>query len=285
MESIFASIAGRYTRLSYSEQLFADYVITNREQIIHMPIAELSASVGIAPSTIIAAVRKLGFSGYKDFKIALASELLNPLDSWAPVSSSGEDAACSTYRKVVQSNIEMLTESLEIVQFPLIQEAAAALLKAERVYLFGVGTSAVLAREAYDFLFRLGLHPSFHEDLHYQVLATARITERDVALIISQTGVNRDIIHIASLLKKRECRSIGISNYTGTPFGKYVDLLLAPLAMLSKVHENHFSLRIPILCIIETLYYVISEQMGDEYQSMLKVNQQLVEGSSVNRPA
>ena len=283
MKSILAEISDRYPRLSYSERLFADYVVTNREQIIHMPIAELSATIGIAPSTIIAAVRKLGFEGYKEFKIALASEQLNPLNTWNPTAPREEEPRQNTYCKVVLSNVDILTESLGTMQFPLIQEAASILLHADNIYLFGVGTSAVLAREAYDFLFRLGLHLYFHEDLHYQSLSIAQMTERDAALIISQTGINNDIIRIASLLKKRQCRTIGISNYSGTPFGKYVDLLLAPLNMLSKVHENHFSLRVPILCIIETLYYVMSEQMGDKYLSMLKVNQQIVEDSSVNR--
>lgn len=282
MKSALTQISNHYARLSYSERLFADYVLAHREQIIHMPIAGLSANIGIASSTIIAAIKKLGFEGYREFKIALASEQLNPVGAWNPVPEKTEPAECNTYEKVVSSNIAALEESLNTMEYSRLQEAAAVLLNADHIYIFGVGTSGVLAREAHDFFFRLGLSSSFHEDLHYQLLATARLKGRDIALLISQTGVNKDIINIAEKLKEGGHRAIGISNYMGTPFAKYMDLLLAPLTMLSTTHDNHFSFRVPILCIIETLYYIMSEQMGEQYQSVLSENHQLVENSSIN---
>ncbi len=283
MKSVLTQISNQYASLSYSEGLFADYVLANRDQVIHMAIADVSESIGIASSTIIAAVKKLGYSGFREFKLALASELLNPAGAWKHVPDSKEPEGTSTYRKVVLSNIAALEESLETMKYSLIQDVASLLLNAGHIYIFGVGTSGVLAREAHDFFFRLGLNSTFLEDLHYQLLAAARLKEGDIALLISQTGINKDIINIAEKIKETGQTIIGISNYMGTPFAKYTDLLLAPLTMLSTTHDNNFSFRIPILCIIETLYYTISEQMGEKYQSALKANRQVVEGSSVNR--
>lgn len=283
MKSVLTQISNQYASLSYSEGLFADYVLANRDQIIHMAIAEVSENIGIASSTIIAAVKKLGYSGFREFKLALASELLNPAGAWKHVPASKEPEGTNTYRQVVLSNIAALEESLETMKYSLIQDVASLLLNAGHIYIFGVGTSGVLAREAHDFFFRLGLNSSFSEDLHYQLLAATRLKEGDIALLISQTGINKDIINIAEKIKETGQTIIGISNYMGTPFAKYTDLLLAPLTMLSATHDNNFSFRIPILCIIETLYYTVSEQMGEKYQSALKANRQVVEGSSVNR--
>ncbi len=283
MKSVLTQISNQYASLSYSEGLFADYVLANRDSIIHMAIAEVSENIGIASSTIIAAVKKLGYSGFREFKLALASELLNPAGAWKHVPGSKEPEGTNTYRQVVLSNIAALKESLETMEYSLIEDAASLLLNAGHIYIFGVGTSGVLAREAHDFFFRLGLNSTFSEDLHYQLLAASRLKEGDIALLISQTGINKDIINIAEKIKETGQTIIGISNYMGTPFAKYTDLLLAPLTMLSTTHDNNFSFRIPILCIIETLYYTISEQMGEKYQSALKANRQVVEGSSVNR--
>ena len=283
MKSVLTQISNQYASLSYSEGLFADYVLANRDQVIHMAIADVSENIGIASSTIIAAVKKLGYSGFREFKLALASELLNPAGAWKHVPGSKEPEGTNTYRQVVLSNIAALEESLETMKYSLIQDVASLLLNAGHIYIFGVGTSGVLAREAHDFFFRLGLNSTFSEDLHYQLLAAARLKEGDIALLISQTGINKDIINIAEKIKETGQTIIGISNYMGTPFAKYTDLLLAPLTMLSTTHDNNFSFRIPILCIIETLYYTISEQMGEKYQSALKANRQVVEASSVNR--
>ncbi len=281
MKSVLTQISNCYSQLSYSERLFAEYVLSNQNQMIHMPIAQVSSNLGIAASTILAGIRKLGFEGYREFKIALASECLNPIHTWNSPNALPEAEQSDIYQKVVLSNIAALRESLDNMEYARIRDAASLLLKAGHIYLFGVGTSSVLAREAYDFLFRLGLSAWFQEDRHYQLLVPARMQRNDIALLISQTGVNKDIIKIAELLKNHDCQTIGISNYMGTPFGKHMDLLLAPLAVASRTHDNNFSFRIPILCIIEALYYEISAQMGDCYHSILKQNKQLAEKNSV----
>ena len=254
MKSALTEMQNQYMKLSYSERLFADYIFANRDQIIHMPIAELSQKIGIASSTVIAAIKKIGFSGYRDFKLAMASELLDPINTQNFSLNGVNTTNLGLYQQVVHVNI----------------------------YIFGVGTSGVLAREAYDFLYRLGFQSTFHEDLHYQRLSANRVTSDSTALLISQSGVNKDIISLAEVLYNSPCKTIGVSNYTGTPFCKYTDLMLAPLTEPSNIHDNNFSFRIPILCILETLYYAIMEQLGDKKNPVLNQNHQLVQDHSIN---
>ena len=47
MKSALTEMQNQYMKLSYSERLFADYIFANRDQIIHMPIAELSQKTQI----------------------------------------------------------------------------------------------------------------------------------------------------------------------------------------------------------------------------------------------
>ena len=79
MSSGFSKIQSNIDRLSYSERLFAEFALKNQTSIIHTPIAELAEKLGIAASTIISACKRLGYSGFKDFKLALAAAPNNPL--------------------------------------------------------------------------------------------------------------------------------------------------------------------------------------------------------------
>ena len=282
MKSALTEMQNQYMKLSYSERLFADYIFANRDQIIHMPIAELSQKVGIASSTVIAAIKKIGFSGYRDFKLALASELLDPINTQNFSLNGVNTTNLGLYQQVVHVNTTILNESLQNLSDIKFKEAASMLLQSDHIYIFGVGTSGVLAREAYDFLYRLGFQSTSHEDLHYQRLSANRVTSDSTALLISQSGVNKDIISLAEVLYNSPCKTIGISNYTGTPFCKYADLMLAPLTEPSNIHDNNFSFRIPILCILETLYYAIMEQLGDKKNPVLSQNHQLVQDHSIN---
>ena len=154
MISCTKNIIDNYNRLSYSEKIFADYVLANKCKVVYMSIKELADTMGIASSTIIAATKKLGYSGLKEFKISLASEPTNSTDHMV-VPSSQMQQGPNIFKEVVYSNISALEETFNTLSYSLIEQAASLLLSAGTIHIYGIGTSAILAREAYDFLFRL----------------------------------------------------------------------------------------------------------------------------------
>ncbi|WP_367569011.1 MurR/RpiR family transcriptional regulator [Lacrimispora sp.] len=279
MKSCTKNIIDRYQKLSYSEKIFADYVLLNKAKVIYMSVAELSNATHIAASTVISATKKLGYSGIREFKISLASEQLNPVDHMLiPTKQSDFN---NIFKDVVHSNIYALKETLNTLNPLLIEQAVELLLAADTIHIYGIGTSAILAQEAYDFLFRLCLNCVIYTDPYYQKISIATQKENDVSLIISQSGVNREILFIADQIHSYGHKIIGISNYMGTPFSKYCNVLLAALPNVSNIHDNHFSFRIPILCIIETIYYSLTQAMGDRYKSALDLNQSIINETSL----
>lgn len=284
MASCIKQVTDLYDTLSYSDKLFADFVLQHPSQLIHMSIDKAASQIGVAPSTIIATVKKLGYEGFRAFKIHLASELTNPTsESWEksqPAILSGSEG--SLYEKVVKANISALEESLGAIGTREMEQAVHILLGAKRVYFFGVGTSSILAYEAMDYLFRIGLQCVYFSDYHRQVVSIASIRPDDAAILITQSGVNKEILSISELLKQENIPSIGISNYTNTPFSKYVDVLLAPLQSLSVHHDNHFALRIPILCVIETLFYGLYDKLGKKAELAMEKNRKMVKYLAIN---
>ncbi len=57
-----------------SEETVAQYILTNREQVLEMSIQTLSEHTYTSPSTIVRLCRKMGLKGFKDFKINRAGE-------------------------------------------------------------------------------------------------------------------------------------------------------------------------------------------------------------------
>lgn len=281
MASCLKSISDQYDRLSYSEKLFSDYVLIHPSDIIQMSIHELAYTLGISPATIIGAVKKLGFSGYKDFKIQLASETNNPIRQQKEMLPAGENQQKNTYASVAKSNIVALEESISMVRFENFEKAVEHLIKASHICFFGIGSSALLANEAFDLIFRLGLDCSYIQERDHQFFRASVMKSTNVAVIVSQTGVNKDNLRLAELLKKQGVPIIGISNYTGTPFAKLVDVLLAPLNQVSLMHDNHYTFRIPIFCVIETLYYMILERLGEDSHSAMTKIRELTENTAI----
>lgn len=58
-------------RLQPKEQAIADYILENPSKVSHSPISNLASELGIADSTFFQFTKKLGYNGFKDFKMAM----------------------------------------------------------------------------------------------------------------------------------------------------------------------------------------------------------------------
>lgn len=264
-----------YSALSYSEKIFADFALKNQAQMIQMSITEAAEFLGIAPSTVICACKKLGFSGFRDFKLSAASAPNNSLLShWQDVPGVG--TSDQIYCQVVQSNIALLNESLKCLSAEKLEQAAKLLCHARVIHIIGESTSALLAQEAYDYLIRLGLRCSYAPESQQRILQANCVDEKDAAILVSQSGVNQKILKIAHTLRERKCPIVGISNFAGTELSTLSDIYLAPLEAPSEMHENNFTLRIPILCVIEALFYAVRSSDPERCEGKLGYNMGLV---------
>lgn len=244
-----------YPKMSYCGKRFANFVMQNKNSVIRMSIGELSDKLGISKASIINITRQLGFEGFSDFKISLASETNNPHEY---VGNNHISDDIGFYSQVVRNNIMVLQESENYISSSSLLEATEKILESKRIFFFGVGTSALLIDILYDLLVKYLPNCFWDRDMYYQSLNSTRTESDDVAIVISQSGVNQDIITITENCRKNKTPIIGISNYSITPFSKYVDILLAALANPSEHHQNNFSLMIPIISIIEALFFSIS---------------------------
>ena len=276
MISCLKQIYNHYDSLSVSEKLFADLTIKSPQSILDKPISEISGLLGISPSTIVGATKKLGFDGLRSYKLSLASEVFNPISQKENKEASVDNLNNNVLQWVSQMNCTALLEGMEALKQETFTQAAELLKSAQQIYIIGIGTSGILARELYDYLFRLGLSCMCVEEQHYQLLIAERARKTDAVIAISQSGVNRNIIEICEKIRTNGCKVVGLSNFIETPFAKYTDIYLAPFHSWTNLHENNFSFRIPMLCMIETLYYTLASVMDDAYQTAMKEHRAIV---------
>lgn len=75
----------KYSELTRSGRMVADYLTQHAEQAQYLSISALGAACGVAEATIFRFCRSLGFDGYNEMKIALAQANAMP---------NAEDAYC-----------------------------------------------------------------------------------------------------------------------------------------------------------------------------------------------
>ncbi len=268
--SCLYEIHARLASLTGKERQVADHVLANPADAVEPSIEELAERIGVSESTLFRFVRKLGYDGYQQFRIALATETVEPrrmvyeaaLPSKAEeVRESGSLPAADI---VFRTNIEALERTLRHLDRAALDRAADLIAARRSVLLLGLGGSAVVALDAFHKLLRSGVQCRFAEDYHLQLMLASQAREGDLALLVSHTGANKDALALAEELKREGATLLVLTSYPRSPLARMADILLLSSAPVSTVASEAFSARIAQLSIIDALYVGVMERLGGE---------------------
>ncbi|MGR9048570.1 MurR/RpiR family transcriptional regulator [Halobacillus faecis] len=263
---VISRIRSSYTQFSEKEKLIADYILENTEEIVHSTINQVADDLMVADATVFRFCKRLGFKGYQAMKIALASEIVNPIQD-IHEKITEDDTDFEITEKVFQANIRALETSRD-VQNPLsLKKAMEYLVEADRVFFFGSGGSNILAMDAQHKFMRTGMEAYAYPDTHLQLMSASQMRETDVAVVISHTGSNQDILDIVDVAKENNVKIIAITNFAKSPLTKVVDLSLYTVAEETEFRSEALASRIAGLSLIDSLFVNYSVKKKEQAQT------------------
>ncbi len=258
--SAIYTIRANYSCLSTKERKIADFILAHPKESVNPSIEELAERIGISESTMVRFAKKLGYSGYQRFRIALARETIPAeLQLFETEVHEGDDVVDIVFKHACAT----LEETHAKLNRATIKEAARLMANAHCLYLMGLGGSNIIACDAYHKMIRTGLVCQYSGDYHMQLMLASQGRRDDVALLISHTGSGHDTLALAEELKANGCRLIVMTSNPRSPLAKATDLVIAVNAGRSSVVAESFSARITTLVLIDVLYVEILELMGD----------------------
>lgn len=252
-QNCLGKIRSYYARLSEKEKKIADYILDSPEKIIHNTINEVAEDLNVADATVFRFCKRIGFKGYQAMKIALASEIFEPIQQ-IHEEIKEDDTEKTVAVKIFQSNIRALENTLQILDGPSIQKAVDLLLQADRVEFYGTGGSNVIAMDAFHKFVRTGIKAFAFIDSHFQLMSASQLGKKDVAVVISHSGTNKDTINILRTAQKNGAKTIGITSYPKSPIGQNVDVALFTSSEETEYRSEALSSRIGQLSLIDALY-------------------------------
>ncbi len=247
---------------SYSgkEKAVADYILSSPAEAVHPSIEELAARIGVSVSTLLRFVKKLGYGGYQQFRIALATESMAPqallYDAALDESEDPVAIAFSCARKALD-----MTERL--VDRESLSEVARLASEASTLYIFGLGGSGIVAKDAMHKFVRSGIRCFSAEDFHLQLMLASQAGPQDLALVISNTGANKDCLALVDILGTAHCPIAAITTYPRSPLARAADYRLLAAAPGASHISEAFSARIAHLAIVDALYIGIMADLKD----------------------
>lgn len=260
-KSAIFNIKQSLTKLSKTESQIATFILANPKEAVNPSIEELSELIGCSEATLVRFVRKIGFKGYQQFRISLATETLSPQNQVFEVEIDKETDVAST---VFKSAIKALNETYNLLSRDKINSVVDELVKAPKIYLFGLGGSNILALDFFHKIIRTGLNCQYIEDFHMQLMAASQSKPNDVAIIFSHTGANYDIISLADELKSHECKVVTLTSFPKSQLAKMSDYVITTYHNLENLVAESFSSRIATSAITDVFYVLILEKLKTE---------------------
>ncbi|WP_088042213.1 MurR/RpiR family transcriptional regulator [Bacillus sp. EAC] len=246
-------IRSYYARFSDKEKKIADYILQNPKHIIHSTITEVAEDLNVADATVFRFCKRIGFKGYQALKIALATEIMTPIQQIHEEINEKDDEI-TVANKIFKSNIRTLENTAQMLDSQSFKKAVELILQANRVFIYGLGGSSVIAMDAFHKFIRTGVKANAYTDSHFQLMSASQLSKEDVAIVISHSGSNKDTIRILQVLKETGAKTIGITGFPKSPLSQNVDVSLYTSSEETEYRPEALSSRIAQLSIIDALY-------------------------------
>ena len=276
MPVCLAAVRNQYCALTRIERQIADYVLSNSGAVVGMNVAQLAAAAGTAGSAVIRFCKSLGYSGYSQFRLALAQELAASPAPLPPPLKAGESPALLA-QKVFDSSIRTLRNTAAMLDPAALEKLLDALSQAKRICTFGVGTSAAIAEDAHYRFLQLGCPASCYTDILFMSIAALNMKPKEVAFAVSHSGRTEATLEAMRLAKAQGAVTAAITSYRASPLAQLVDYPLVAYADETTYPVEAVSARLAHLCLLDVLATGLALRGGPAAAKRLAHKNQILE--------
>lgn len=219
-----------------------DFVVYNcivkyKNHIKKMTIKELAATAHVSTATILRFCKKCGAEGYSEFKIMYEEYLEGKQEE---LKDDRETELQSFITRIRSADFQ---ESLD--------KAHTYLAKSKCTIFVGIGTSGILGKYGARYFSNVGHFSLFIDDPWLPILQNP--SDDTVLIALSESGMTRQTLYIASHLQQRGCPLISITNNANSVLAKMADCNISYHVTERIVNERNVTTQIPVLYIIEAL--------------------------------
>ncbi|WP_344817629.1 MurR/RpiR family transcriptional regulator [Microbacterium soli] len=257
--------AGRHSMPSAMSKI-ADVVTEHPAAPVELTITELAERAGTSAATVTRFCRALGFDGYTQFRVGVASEIGrgDADESWH-ADIGQEFGATDPPGKVLQTLVALHVNSLESTAARLdldnVMHVADTIAVSRHVDIYGVGGSGVIAREFQARLYRIGVNAHAWSDVHDGLTSAVMQDARCVAIGVSSTGRTDETIQMLSQAGAAGAFTVAITHDVDSWLAGIADVSLASAEPSHYLRPDDLSVKHSQLLVLDLLYLLIAQRM------------------------
>lgn len=241
-KSVIPMIESNYENLTTVEKTIADFFINNKE-IKNLNAKSIADHLYISEASISRFAKKIGYTGYREFiyhyQATFQEEKIEV--------EEGTKIVLNTYQ-------ELLNKSYNLIHEEQMNRITKLISVKKRIYVYGVGSSGLVAKEFKTRFMRMGLDVEAVTDFHLLMMNAVRLNKDSLVVGISISGSTREIIDALYMAKKKEAATIFITSRNNNKFSQIFDEVVLTAVKQNLEYGNVISPQFPALVIIDIIY-------------------------------
>ncbi len=256
-----------------TEKRIAEYILEHRTETIEASVQQLAEVTDTSAAAWIRFSQKLGYKGLTALKVDLAkAEDEEEKDELYNVLIEQNDTIDTMVRKVQQITLNSISQTYKLLNIKSLMAAVQLMIKADQIYLTGVGGSGLVCSDFMQKLTRINRNVIYHEDSHVLLARIAHIKPNDVMLAISYSGETKLVNTAVEHAKRMNVPVIAITQYNvRSTLAKMADIKLYTPVIEKDLRLGAISSRNASLALTDLLYYgVVKENIEQVKEDLTK---------------
>lgn len=262
--------------LTPAERKIAAFVLSSPKKVTRMTVYQVAESCGAAPSAVTRFCKSIQLGGFSELKIALAQEIGAARVGPQLPDFEQSDGIEGVVRKVFHTGIQTLRDTVDLLDLNAFESIVAALSDAKHIYVFGVGTSSMIAIDAQYRLSQLGLLATACTDILMMNVTAVNLGPEDVVLAISHSGRTKAVVDAVRHAKKAGAQTLAITSFLDSLLYRECDSSISVFADEVHYPVEAVSARIAHICVIDALTMALATRDFDSFADHIKARNMIL---------
>jgi DNA-binding MurR/RpiR family transcriptional regulator len=275
LRDVLSTVRQSLPRLSSSEARVAQAIIADPSIVVDLTITDLARRCGTSLSTVARFCQTLGFTGYREFRMEVASAISREAAErgrfgLADSDISPDDSAAEVVAKIAFHEVLAIEQTAQELDVEVLDRVVDAIVAAGHVDLYGFGASGLTAQDLQQKLSRIGISASCSVDVHLALVSAALRKAGDVAIGVSHSGLTTETIQALTVARDAGATTVALTNSPDSPVTEVADAVLTTQARESTYRMGAMSSRIAQLALVDFLFVRVAQRRHEEVAAPLR---------------
>lgn len=255
-KSVVPIIESNYNNFTTVEKNIADFFIQNRKKM-DFSAKTVAEQLFVSEASLSRFAKKCGYRGYREFVYQYEESFVEK-----PESMTGNT------RMVLNVYQELLNKTYSLVDEAQIARISKYLNHASRVFVCGIGSSGLAAREMKLRFMRIGVDIDSIQDS--DLMRMQAVFQNPTCLVfgVSISGEKEEVVYLLKEAHKRKARTVMVTAENKERLYEFCDEVLLIPSLKHLNHGNAISPQFPILVMLDIIFSYFLEQNKYEKETL-----------------